>query len=80
VTRFRFVHDHTSEFPIERLSQLVGVPRSSFYAWKNRVPSKREFDDRDLMKIITDIYVRSRRTYGGSTRLVRQGFFGWCCP
>jgi putative transposase len=64
VTRFRFVDDHTSEFPIERLSQLVGVPRSSFYAWKTRVPSKRELDDRDLMKIITDIYVRSRRTYG----------------
>jgi putative transposase len=31
---------------------------------ENPCPSKRELDDRDLMKIITDICVRSRRTYG----------------
>ena len=64
MTRFRFVDDHASEIPIGRLCSLVGVPRSSFYAWKTRSPSKRELDDRDLLKVITDIYVRSRRTYG----------------
>jgi putative transposase len=64
VTRLRFVQDHHGEFDINRMCRLVGVPRSSFYAWKNHVPSQRELDDRDLLKLITDIYVRSRRTYG----------------
>jgi putative transposase len=64
VTRFRFVADHHSEFSIERMCMLLEVPRSSFYAWKTHVPSARELGDRDLLKLITDIYVRSRRTYG----------------
>ena len=43
---------------------LVGVPRSSFYAWLNRVPSARNHADAVLFGDISEIYVASRRTYG----------------
>lgn len=64
MTRFRFVEDNQSDFPIDRMCTLIDASRSSFYAWKTRVPSKRELDDADLVKVITEIYVQSRRTYG----------------
>jgi hypothetical protein len=60
VTRLRFVQDHHGEFDFNRMCMLVGVPRSSFYAWKNQVPSQRQLADRDLLKLITEIYQRSR--------------------
>ena len=62
--RLRFVHDHQAEFPVERMCTLVEVPRSSFYAWLNRVPSARDRADAVLLEVITEIYVASRRTYG----------------
>jgi putative transposase len=64
VIRFRFVHDNMTELSVERMCLLVEVPRSSFYAWLTRRPSARELADRALLATITDIHVRSRRTYG----------------
>lgn len=62
--RLRFVQDNMAELPVERMCQLVGVPRSSFYAWLNRRPSARDIADEALLVVIRDIYQRSRGTYG----------------
>ncbi len=62
--RFRFVHDHSGLFDIKRMCQLLEVPRSSFYAWLNRTPSRREVADAQLLVMIQEIYDRSRGTYG----------------
>ena len=62
--RFRFVRDNQAELSVERMCQLIEVPRSSFYAWLNRKPSAREIADADLLEEITKIYRASRNTYG----------------
>jgi transposase InsO family protein len=64
VIRYRFVEANLDTFAVERMCELVEVPRSSFYAWRSHTPSAREVADGELITLITDIYVRSRRTYG----------------
>jgi putative transposase len=64
VIRFRFVHDNMTELSVERMCELIEVPRSSFYTWLTRSPSAREVSDAVLIGKITEIHSRSRRTYG----------------
>jgi len=64
VTRFRFVHDHQSEYPVKRLCELVECSRSGFYAWAARPLSDHYLRDLDLANEIYDIHVASQRTYG----------------
>ena len=60
----RFVSEHRGEFPITRLCELVGVPRSSFYEWDSRPLSAHYLDDVDLAAEIYEIHVASHRIYG----------------
>ena len=46
------------------MCELVGVPRSSFYAFVNHQPSARDVSDEALVETIREIYRRSRSTYG----------------
>ena len=46
--RFRFVEDHRGLFEVKRMCDAVEVPKSSFYAWVNYVPSARERADEAL--------------------------------
>jgi transposase InsO family protein len=64
VIRFRFVSDNQAELSVKRMCELVEVPRSSFYAWRNHKPSARDIADAELLEVIRDIYRRSRNTYG----------------
>jgi transposase InsO family protein len=64
VTRYWFVHDHQAEFPINKLCELVELPRASYYRWAKPVLSDRYLADAYLSKEIFDIWERSRRTYG----------------
>ncbi len=60
----RFVSEHAGEFPVKRLCDMVGIPRSTFYEWTSRPLSDHYLDDARLANEIFDIHVRSRRTYG----------------
>lgn len=62
--RFRFVSDNQVDLSVKRMCELVGVPRSSFYAWATHTPSARDLADAELLEVIADIYRRSRNTYG----------------
>jgi putative transposase len=64
VSRFRFVEDHQSIYPVKRLCALVGVSRSGFYAWRDRPPCTRAREDAELVEVIRAVYERSRCTYG----------------
>ena len=61
---FRFVQDHRADYDITTMCDLVGVSRSSFYAWVNHKPSARDIADIELTEIIKAIYEGSRCTYG----------------
>ncbi len=60
----QFVSDHADRYPVTRLCALVDVARSSFYEWRNRVPSKRAVDDAVLAEEIVNIHRASQGTYG----------------
>lgn len=76
MSRFRFVEDHASDYPVKRLCALVEVSRSGFYAWRDRPTSRRDLDDQELVVEIRVIHERSRGTYGAPRiegQLRRQG-------
>jgi len=56
--------DHASEYPIEKMAEILDVSRSGYYAYRNREPSKRVLEDAMLLKEILEIYLGSRRIFG----------------
>lgn len=47
MSRFGFVHDHSSAFGVKRLCQVLGLARSSYYAWKKARKARAERVRRD---------------------------------
>jgi hypothetical protein len=68
VTRFQFVADHRNAFEVERLCQIVGIARSSFYAWADAAEGRaaRAAADQQLAEQIRAVHAeyRSNRAYG----------------
>jgi len=46
------------------LCRKLGVSRSGYYAWRNRDVSERRLQDLQLLPVMTEIFTRSRETYG----------------
>jgi hypothetical protein len=40
VSRFQFVADHSTTYPVKRLCKLVEIERSSYYAWVKAAPAR----------------------------------------
>jgi putative transposase len=49
---------------IRKMCRALDVSPSGYYAWNERVPSKRSRADGELVERIREIHVRSRATYG----------------
>jgi putative transposase len=67
VIRFRFVDDHRGVCDVKRMCALVGVPRSSFYAWAagpSMAARSRQAADAELATVIEQVWRGSRCTYG----------------
>jgi transposase InsO family protein len=68
VTRFQFVADHRNAFEVKRMCQVVGVFRSSFYAWADAAEGRaaRATADQELVGRIRAVHAehRSNRAYG----------------
>ena len=60
----RFVSEHAGAYPVTRLCELVGVPRSSYYEWACRPLSEHYLDDVDLANEIFDIMWRPAAPMG----------------
>jgi len=58
-------------FPVEKMCKVLRLSRSSYYSWRNRKPSNREQENKKLEKMITEIHLKSRGTYG-SPRISRE--------
>jgi putative transposase len=69
--KYRFIEKHQKQYSVGRLCLVLGIKRSSFYAWKKRKPSKREQDNQALMEHIRRIHKKYRKTYG-SPRMYAQ--------
>lgn len=63
--------NHTHEFSIVKMSQVLGVSRSGYYRWRGRGPSERALENKRLKERIKDIWEDSYKTYG-SPRIHEQ--------
>jgi putative transposase len=64
VRLFRIVAAERASFPVSLLCEVLGVNRSSFYAWERRPPSERELADAWLVEQIRAIWEANRKVYG----------------
>lgn len=62
--KYRFVRDHSGQFPVRRICRVLGVPASAYYAWRGRPESRRVREDRRLLVEIKAIHQAKRETYG----------------
>jgi len=58
------MYAHRKHYPVIRMSQVLGVSRSGYYAWIKRGPSCREQENMRLLEKIEHIHQESRETYG----------------
>ena len=59
------------------MCQVFNISRSGYYYWKKYPISKRKIEDMKLKQKITEIYSKSRRTYGSPRihrKLIREGY------
>jgi putative transposase len=61
---YRFIKEHSSEFPVKKMCQVFSVSRSAFYGWLTQPQSHRKEKDRVLIPEIKKIFTESDRTYG----------------
>jgi putative transposase len=75
--KYRFIEKHRKQYSVSRLCLMVGIKRSSYYAWKKRKPSQREQKNQALMEEIRRIHRLFRKTYGSPrvyAHLKKQGY------
>jgi transposase InsO family protein len=73
---YRFVDDHRSEYPVNRLCRTLGVSPSGYYAWRQRSPSARAKANQRLVTHMRLIHHEVHETYGSPrmhTELVARG-------
>lgn len=56
--------DHADQFPIEQMSQVLGVSRSGSYRWVDRPPSARPLENARLQEDMKRVWNASERRYG----------------
>jgi len=68
--RYECIDRRRSRYPVQMMCGVLGVSRSGYYAWRVRPESSRTQQDRELMRVIRQVYTESDGTYG--SRKVRQ--------
>ena len=61
---YQFMVDHEGEFGIVRMSRVLGVGRSGYYAWRSRPSGVRRQANEVLLAQIHQEYRMSQETYG----------------
>jgi transposase InsO family protein len=62
--RYLFVKEHSHQFSVNLLCQVIEVSVSSYYAWRKRPESKRKEENQQIVEEMKVIHKRSRNTYG----------------
>lgn len=62
--KFAFIAVEKASFPVAALCKILGVSRSGFYAWNDRVPSARSLEDARLRIHVAALYERGRKVVG----------------
>lgn len=62
--KYQFMETFGGTFRVKRMSRVIGVSRSGYYAWRTRRPSMRQQDNEKLLEHIWDTHKRNRSLYG----------------
>ena len=62
--KYEFMQEHLDRFRLKSMCKVLKVSRSGYYAWRKRMPSKREIANNKLLVSIRDIYQKRRKVYG----------------
>lgn len=66
-----FIKNNENNYSTKRMCGLFAVGRSGYYAWKNKMPMKRQISNEDLDKKIQHIFAAHQSRYG-SPRLTKE--------
>ena len=69
--KYRFIEKHRKQYSVSRLCLMLGIKRSSFYAWEKCEPSQREQNNQALIEHIRRIHKKYRKTYGSPRMYVQ---------
>jgi len=64
VRRHRFIEEEKAEYSVSLVCRVLGVARSSYYAWRGRGISARAVANAGITERIRSIHQQSRGTYG----------------
>jgi transposase InsO family protein len=73
-----FMQQYQGQYSVMKMAKDLGVSRSGYYAWIKRKPSRREIEDRELLRLIVQIFEENKSRYG-SPRIWREPVdeFNW---
>ena len=60
--RYSFIAEHSQQFAVSLLCQVVGVSTSGYYAWCKRPISQRQRENERLVEGIRAVHQTSRQT------------------
>lgn len=58
--KYAWIQEHTPEFPVSVMCQVLHVSRSGYYAWQIRPASPRRLRQQTLMVQIRQVHAQAR--------------------
>lgn len=74
---YGFILEHSREFEIKKMCEVLGVSTSGYYDWEKREPSDGQKRKENIMKYIERIFYENYETYGSpriTKALKKKGF------
>nr|WP_144922645.1 IS3 family transposase [Paenibacillus bovis] len=59
-----FIEEHKVDYPVKKMCETLGIPKSSYYQSFNKIESNRDRENRELTEKIKEIHMESKRRYG----------------
>ena len=77
--KYEFIKTHRSTFVVKKMCQVLSVSRSGYYDWSQRPASKRDKENKVLVREIRAIFKESRETYGSPRIAAELHERGYAC-
>ncbi len=61
---FEFIQSNVHDHDVKQMCTVLEAPKSSYYDWKKKKPSKRQSENKRLNRLISGIYFENKGIYG----------------
>jgi transposase InsO family protein len=76
---FRFIAEHTGEWPVAWMCDALEVSETGYYAWRGRAPSRAELRRGELVAAIAVIHAEVKGRYGSPRMTAELNARGHAC-